>query len=111
MKCKVNYKESEWPQFNAEVQKVVKQQQEEITRALSGRGQFRILPSFSISATAWTKMKPEQRREVINKFNKATMKSGLTTMPSSSGEASTSHIRVSVTPQDGGITNIARYME
>ena len=77
MKRKVNYKESEWPQFNAQMKEVVKQQHEEVVRALSGRGQFKLLPEYShysVSATKWAKMKPEQRREVVAKFSKASVK-------------------------------------
>ena len=39
MKRKVNYKESEWPQFNEAVK--------ELIRALSDRGQFRLIEQFS----------------------------------------------------------------
>ncbi len=109
MKRKVDYKESEWPHFNAEVGEVVKQQQEEIVRALSGRGQFRLLPQFShysVSATTWTRMKPEQRREVINKFSKATMKSKQSTMLGISSGASCSYRRIVVNPENSGITKL-----
>ena len=110
MKRKVDYKESEWPQFNAEIMEIVKQQQDEIIRALSGRGQFRLLPQFSqysVSATAWTKMRPEQRREVITKFNKATMKSKQpATVAANSDVASSSYRRIAVSPQSSGITKL-----
>ena len=47
MKRKVNYKESEWPQFSEEVKQLVKQQGEEIIRALSGRSQYCWIQQFS----------------------------------------------------------------
>ena len=110
MKRKVDYKESEWPHFNTQVREVVKQQQEEIVRALSGRGQFRLLPQFShfsVSATSWTKMKPEQRREVISKFNKATLKSKISTIViTNSGGMSSSRKRIAVSPESSGITKL-----
>ena len=104
MKCKVD---AEWPHFNTQVREVVKQQQEEIVRALSGRGQFRLLPQFShfsVSATSWTKMKPEQRREVISKFNKATLKSKISTIII--GGMSSSRKRIAVSPESSGITKL-----
>ena len=58
----------EWPQFNEEVKQL---------RAISDRGQYRLLQQFShysVSASKWAKMRPEQRREVIAQFDKATMK-------------------------------------
>ena len=47
IKQKVNYKESEWLQFSEEVKQLVKQQGEEIIRALSGRGQYCLIQQFS----------------------------------------------------------------
>ena len=92
MKRKVNYSESEWPQFNEAVKQLVKQQREEIIRALSGRGQYRLAQQFShysVSATKWAKMRPEQRREVITQFDKATMRSKRLSSGTSSALAST----------------------
>ena len=48
IKRKVDYKQSEWPKFNEEMKQLVGQQREEIIRALSGRGQYRLLPQFSL---------------------------------------------------------------
>ena len=93
MKRKVNYKESEWPQFNEEVKQLVKQQREEIIRALSGRGQYRLIQQFSyysVLPSKWAKMRPEQRREVIAQFDKALMKSKRSYPGSTSTSVSTS---------------------
>jgi len=59
------------------VNQLVGQQEDEIIRALSGRGQYR-LPKFShlaVSPSQWAKMRPDQRREVVERFDYATMKS------------------------------------
>ena len=80
LKLKVNFKESEWPEFNDKVRVLVKQQREEVIRALSSRGQYRLLPEYShytVSAVEWGKMRPEQRRQIIARFDKATLKSRL----------------------------------
>jgi len=93
MKCKVNYKESEWPAFNQEIMQLAKQQREEVVRTLSGQGQYRLLPQyshFSVPATTWVKMKPQQRFNVVDQFDKATLKSrcSLSSQPSSHFPAS-----------------------
>ena len=44
IKQKVNHKESEWPQFNNHVKQLVTSQHEEIIRALSQHGQYRVKP-------------------------------------------------------------------
>ena len=42
IKRKVNYKESEWPEFNEYMRQLVMSQRDEVLRALSGRGQYRL---------------------------------------------------------------------
>ena len=115
MKWKVNYKESEWPQFS-EVKELVKQQREEIIRALSGRGQYRLIEQFlhySVSPSKWAKMRPEQRCEVVTQFDKATMKSKRSPPGSTSTPTSTSTIieqpsenHLCISPEESGITKL-----
>ena len=122
MKRKVSFKESEWPHFNDQVKELVKQQREEVIRALSGRGQYRLsqqFSHFSVSAAKWAKMRPEQRREIIMRFDKATMKTkqrSSSSGPSTIFSLSTSEVscgqqsairRLSVTAVDSGITKIS----
>ena len=71
IKRKVNYKESEWPQFNDQMKEFATHQQEEIIRSLSRRGQYRLKPEFShygVSNQEWLKMRSDQRRALIAKF-------------------------------------------
>ena len=42
IKRRLNYKESEWPEFNETMKQHVLAQRDEVIRALSGRGQFRL---------------------------------------------------------------------
>ena len=45
---------------------------------MSGRGQYWLLPKFShlaVLPSQWAKMRPDQRCEVVEQFDKATMKS------------------------------------
>ena len=42
IKRKVDYKATEWPQFNDQMKQMVEGQREEAIRALSGRGQYRL---------------------------------------------------------------------
>ena len=80
MKRKVDYKESEWPTFNEEVKQLARQQREEVIRSLSGRGQYRLLSQYShfaVPTATWARMRPAQRSEVVNRFDKATIKTKL----------------------------------
>ena len=117
IKRKVDYKQSEWPKFNEEMKQLVGQQREEIIRPLSGRGQYRLLPQFShfaVSPSQWAKMRPEQRREVVEQFDKATVKSKASRPAQESryaaSVASASHSDVKtleVRPEESGITKVS----
>ena len=84
-------------------------------RALSGRGQYRLLPQFShfaVSPSQWAKMRPEQRREVVEQFDKATVKSNASRPVQESRYAAsvafTSYSDVKtleVRPEESGITD------
>ena len=76
LKRKVDHKESDWPQFNEHMKMYVESQREEIARALSGRGQYRLNPEFShcgVSTHEWMKMRPDQRQQILYKFQEATL--------------------------------------
>ena len=77
IKRKVNHKESEWPQFNNHVKQLVTSQHEEMIRALSQRGQYRVKPEYAhygVTTQKWVKMRPEQRQAVVAAFEKASLK-------------------------------------
>ena len=111
MKCKVNYKASEWPTFCEQMKQLVNEQQEGITRALSGRGQYRLLSQYSqysVSASVWAKMRPGQRREVVSKFGSATLGKSVADRPAvtpAGGSSSSKHLSVCAT--DSGITKLS----
>ena len=51
------------------------EQQNEIVHSLSGRGRYRLCESvkhFGVSVEQWTKMCPEQRQKIVQRFNSAT---------------------------------------
>ncbi len=115
LKRKVNHKESEWPQFNERLKLYVESQREEIARALSGRGQYRLNPEFShygISTRDWMKMRPDQRQHVLHNFQKATLPvhaipSHSLNVPVEIEESGSARDRVlSVTAENSGITTI-----
>lgn len=69
IKRKVNYKESDWPQFNKQVKEFVSHQHEEIVRALSGRGKYCLRPDFShygVTAPEWMRMRPDHKASLTN---------------------------------------------
>ena len=116
MKRKVNYKESEWPQFNKAVKELVKQQREEIIRALSDRGQYSLIQQFShylVSPSKWAKMRPEQCHEVVAQFVKATMKNKRSLPGNTSASTSTAAIaeqpsekKLCISAEESGITKL-----
>ena len=60
IKQMVDFKESSWPEFDS-VKHFVQSQREEVIRALSGRGRYRLCPEFShygVSSPTWMKMRP-----------------------------------------------------
>lgn len=74
IKRKVDFKESDWPEFNKKMKRFVETQREEVMKALSGRGMYRLCPEFShygVSSQVWVKMRAEQRRDIVTSFEKA----------------------------------------
>jgi len=47
IKRKVNFKESEWPQYNESMRELVLSQRDEVIRSLSGRGQYRVEKEYA----------------------------------------------------------------
>ena len=77
LKRRLNYKESEWPEFNETMKQLVLAQRDEVIRALSGRGQFRLDREYAhliVSPQQWIRMKPEQRKELIKQFDSLKIK-------------------------------------
>jgi len=72
IKRKVDYKQHQWPEFNDQLKQLAQSQREEIVRALSGRGQYRLMPEFGHLATTvheLSKMRPEQRAKMVSDFS------------------------------------------
>ena len=77
LKRRLNYKESEWPEFNETMKQLVSAQRDEVILALSGRGQFRLDREYAhliVSPQQWIRMKPEQRKELIKQFDSLKVK-------------------------------------
>ena len=82
IKRKVNFKESEWPQFNESMRELVLSQRDEVIRSLSGRGQYRVEKEYThvvVAPERWMRMTPEQRKEVVKRFDSLKVKCGTTT--------------------------------
>ena len=111
IKRKVDYKESDWPQFNENMKQMVESQREEIIRAISGRGKYSLKPEFShygVATQQWIKMRPDQRQNVIGQFDKATLSvRGKVQRESDcdSVTAGTSH-NLGISAEDSGISTI-----
>ena len=72
LKESLGYKKHQWGVFNEKVKKVVKQQQQDMSKAIIGHGQYQICPQYSflsVSGDKWFWMSEEQRLNWIKKFN------------------------------------------
>ena len=110
IKRKVNFQESELPEFNDQMRQYAESQREEVIQALSGRGQFRLCHDVShgVSTQVWVKMTTQQRREAVSAFENAQLP---TTQSADKGPSSISIIPssqavLSVTAEDSVITSI-----
>ena len=74
LKKKVNYKETEWPQFNEAVKELISAQRDEVIRAISGQGKYRLVKeylSFQVTPQNCIKMTTDLRKALVQKFNNA----------------------------------------
>ena len=74
LKKQVKYQRTQWPAFVQEMKSLVDAQQEEIIRSLSGRGRYRLTESnrnLGVTVLEWNKMRPDQRKQVVEKFRSA----------------------------------------
>ena len=77
VKRKVNFKETEWPEFNSEMKQIVGGQREETIRALSGRGRYRLCKPYDhlkVDPLKWVHMTPEQRKAHLKIFDSAALR-------------------------------------
>ena len=118
IKRKVDYKATEWPQFNNALKEIVEGQREEAIRSLSGRGRYRVCKGYKymqVDPQKWATMSPEQRQDVIKQFDSAPVRPSRATTHSesvagtSSESGSTSSSRgklLWVDPEETGITSV-----
>ena len=105
IKKKVDYKRNELPVFLKELKEAIDEQDNEISRALIGRGKYTVrseLKRFQKTETQWfTKMKESERIHHIQKFSSATLsvsKKGSSAGRSSAGRSETAQNLVSDEP-------------
>ena len=71
LKKQVSYKKTQWPEFVQQMKALVDAQRNEVIRSLSGRGRYRLAENcqhLGVSMEEWSKMRPDQRRKVVQKF-------------------------------------------
>ena len=76
IKRKVNYKETEWPEFNNQMKQLIDRERDEAIRALSGRGQYRLCKEYTslqVGPFEWTKMTTDQRKKLVKKFDSVSL--------------------------------------
>ena len=85
LKRKVNYTETQWPEFNDIVKQFIMAQQDAIIRAVSGRGQYHLTQEYGhllVSSEDWIRMTPEQRRGAVKRFHTGKVKCSMFALPS-----------------------------
>jgi hypothetical protein len=115
VKRKVNFKETEWPQFNQELKELVNEMHEESIRALSGRGQYKLCKAYQhllVHPSRWVKMTPEQRLEQVKRFQSAAVRplpSAYQLQPSGSSSCASAKAKcvISVPAEESGIQSLA----
>ena len=74
LKNEVSFKKTQWSEFVDQMKSLVEEQREEVIRALSGRGRFRLVESYrhlSVSTDEWNKMRSDQRHGILVRFEEA----------------------------------------
>ena len=113
IKVKVDFKESDWPEFISRMREFVESQREEITRSLSGRGKYRLCQDvrhYGVPTQSWGKMTPEQRREIVSTFDSARLPRRAQTADQPSipiaGNTSETEAILSISAEDSGIDSV-----
>ena len=123
IKQHVKYKASQWPKFNDSLRTLVSAKQEEVIRAISGRGQYRLRNQYAhlqVSQLEWQRKRPDQRKKLIRQLDQCSLLNEQVSIPSVS-QQSTSNTQsdegcsqpaaedspsLSISHVDSGITNL-----
>ena len=74
LKRKVNFKRSEWPQFNNVLFDLIREQQEEFEKAVFSQGEYKMVDEYQdlqVTHLNWIQMNSAQRKSKIEKAQKA----------------------------------------
>ena len=74
LKRKVNFKRSEWPQFNNVLFDLIREQQEEFVKAVFSQGEYKMIDEcqdLQVTHLNWIQMNSAQRKSKIEKAQKA----------------------------------------
>ena len=89
IKQHVHYKPSQWPEYNEKMRSFVESKREEVIRALSGRGLFRLRPQYAhlgVDVVTWQRKRPDQRKKVVQHFDECSLLPDHSKMKQKSGE-------------------------
>ena len=82
LKEKVSFKKQEWPEFNLKMLELVKEQQDEYSKAVCGCGEYELCDEYKhleVDYTEWVWMTPEQRKAKIKVMKQGLKDSSLST--------------------------------
>lgn len=114
LKRKVDFKRSEWPQFNRILQGAVKEQQDEFEKAIFGMGEYELVDEFKyleVPHDKWIQMNVEQRKQKIQKACSAKVQDStgvLLALSSTENAESSSHKCLSVSIDDAKIGHVSQ---
>jgi len=109
LKRKVDFKKSEWPQFNKTLRSAVQEQQAEFEKALFGQGEYELVADFKhleVPHSRWLQMNAQQRKEKVQKACVA--KLPVSTSTKALPDALGSHKSLSVKFSDAKIDHVSQ---
>ena len=117
IKRKVNFKESDWPEFISQMKQFAESQRDEVIRSLSGRGQYCLctdLAHYGVPTQSWIKMTADQRRDIVAAFEKAKLPRKALSRTEKTLESDTNTntpaietvVTLSVSAEDSGILSV-----
>ena len=109
LKKKTDYKKSEWPKFNHLLRSSCEEQEEEVNKAVFGIGEYEIIEEYKhleIPQASWTRMTPEQRKQHVKRFSKATLDCNIQNTSLEEADKNHHNVRLSISWLDASISHV-----
>ena len=97
LKRKVDFKRSEWPQFNKTLKELSEAQQGDVEKAVFGGGEYEFISEFKhleVPHSGWTQMTADQRKLRVKRTQSATLDCLSVSMATTSASEEANHSRL-----------------